>query len=94
MKRYHDEKHIIENRAKKYRHINGGWLGYSAPNTGERQSYEPAPGRYRKTLRCGGCTRARCQVCHSDKYPKRIPTRQELQAKKDLYDNVRARKED
>jgi len=25
-----------------------------------------------------GCGKTRCQLCHPEKYPKRIPTRQEL----------------
>jgi hypothetical protein len=80
MKRYHEEKHIIENRIRQRRQLNAGmesWLQ-------SLQRGRPAPavedGRYRKALRCGGCTRARCQVCHPDKYPKRIPTRKEQQA--------------
>ncbi|NDE16006.1 hypothetical protein EBZ80_13850 [bacterium] len=76
MKRYHEEKHIIENRVKRHRQINSVWLEFgSAANT----AFSRDPGRYRKTLRCSGCTRARCQVCHPEKYPKRIPTRQEKQ---------------
>lgn len=73
MKRYHDEKHIIDKRIKNYRLINAGW------------SPEPVikAGRYRKSLRCGGCGRARCQVCHPEKYPKRKPTKKEIQFKKD-----------
>ena len=84
MKRYHEEKHIIERRIKQYRNLHAGWLNYNVPNTGDRAAYQPTPGRYRKTLRCGGCTRARCQVCHSDKFPKRTPTRQEQQAWNEL----------
>lgn len=75
MKRYHAEKHIIENRAKQRRHLDAAFdIG---------SQYAPEPGRFRKTLRCSGCTRARCQVCHPEKYPKRIPTRQERQDYRD-----------
>jgi hypothetical protein len=73
MKRYHEEKHIIETRAKAYRLINAGW----APKP------VIAAGRYRKSLRCSGCGRARCQICHPEKYPKRKLTRKEIQFKKD-----------
>ena len=85
MKRYHEEKHIFENRIKKYKDVNAGWRSCGAANNG--LPYNPTKQdevwRYRKTLRVGGCGRARCQVCHSDKYPKRIPTRKELQARLD-----------
>jgi hypothetical protein len=73
MKRYHDEKHIIENRAKRYRQLNAGWL-LSATVT---------RGRFRKSARCAGCGLARCQLCHPEKYPKRKPTRKEQQARQD-----------
>jgi hypothetical protein len=83
MKRYHEERQIMENRAKKYRSINSGWLSYFVPNTGE-PAKQTEVGRYRKSLRCGGCGRARCQVCHSDKFPKRKLTQKEIQSKKDF----------
>lgn len=76
MRRYHEEKHIIENRAHQYKQL-GGYFGP------QHDRYVPPAGRFRKTVRCAGCTRARCQVCHPEKYPKRIPTRQEQQAKND-----------
>jgi len=79
MKRYHEEKHILENRAKKKKQLSASmdiWLQ-------SLQNGQPVPvietGRYRKTMRCGGCARPRCQLCHPDKYPKRIPTRKEKQ---------------
>lgn len=80
MKRYHEEKHLIERRAKLR-----GWLdrtlGFHPRNIEQ--------GRFRKALRCGGCGRARCQVCHSDKFPKRIPTRKERQSFYDFQDYKR-----
>lgn len=76
MRRYHAEKHIIENRASRYKQL-GGYLGP------QHDKYVPDVGRFRKTLRCAGCGRPRCQVCHPEKYPKRIPTRQEIQFNKD-----------
>lgn len=75
MKRYHAEKHILEKRAKQRRQLDVS-LGVNTP-------YKIAQGRFRKALRCSGCTRARCQVCHPEKYPKRIPTRQERQSYRD-----------
>jgi hypothetical protein len=36
-------------------------------------------GRFRKSNALG-CRRARCQLCHSYKYPKRLPARDELRA--------------
>lgn len=81
MRRYHEEKHIIENRFKKYRQINSSWLEFGSWR--EKANFDIETGRYRKSMRCGGCTRARCQVCHPEKYPKRIPTRKETQARYD-----------
>ena len=78
MKRYHEEKHIIANRLKRYKQL-AGWMGEVLDN-----KYVPTVGKFRKSLRCSGCTRAACQVCHPEKFPKRIPTRQELQARRDL----------
>ena len=75
MKRYHEEKHIIDNRVRKYKEI-AGWLDPSDTR------FLPDAGRFRKSLRCAGCGRARCQVCHPEKFPKRQPTRQEIQFKK------------
>ena len=80
MKRYHAEKHIIENRAKQRRRLD---LAFSVS-----PDYAPELGRFRKTLRCSGCTRASCQVCHPEKFPKRIPTRQEQQAQRDLHEET------
>jgi hypothetical protein len=75
MKRYHEEKHIIDNRVRKYKEI-AGWLDPLDTR------FLPDAGRFRKSLRCAGCGRARCQVCHPEKFPKRQPTRQEIQFKK------------
>lgn len=77
MKRYQEEKHIAENRVKLFKNL-GGWLGP------QHDRYVPDAGRFRKTLRCAGCGKARCQICHSYKFPKRQPTRQERQAQQDL----------
>lgn len=68
MKRYHEEKHIIDRRAAESKQM---W-GYESKNLS----------RYRKTH--NGCNKASCQLCHPEKYPKRIPTAKELQSKKDL----------
>jgi hypothetical protein len=68
MRRYHQEKHIIEKRRDEARRAHGGEYC--------------KPGRYRKTHI--GCNRVSCQLCHPEKFPKRIPTKQELQAQKDL----------
>ena len=72
MRRYHEEQHIIERRREEARRAHGG-------------EYHK-PGRYRKTHI--GCNRASCQICHPEKFPRRIPTRQEQQSKKELTDNV------
>lgn len=87
MKRYHEERHIAENRAKMRRTINAAMdvFDNSFPPDKPLIVYSrPDPvGRYRKAARCSGCGRARCQVCHPEKFPKRIPTRQEKQPWKD-----------
>jgi hypothetical protein len=75
MKRYHEELHILQGRAKKHKELQ---IVFDTIPV-----HSPDPGRFRKALRCGGCGVARCQVCHPDKYPKRIPTRQEQTAKRD-----------
>ena len=70
MERYHKEKHIMTRRAKLRQWLDRV-LGLKPRNI--------ESGRFRKTLRCGGCGKARCQICHSYKFPKREPTRQEKQ---------------
>jgi hypothetical protein len=77
MKRYHEEKHIIESRVKTYKRL----AGCFGPDDNK---FVPDVGRFRKTWRCSGCRQSRCYVCHSEKFPKRIPTRKEQQAKDDL----------
>ena len=67
MRRYHQEKHIIERRRAEAR----ARYGYDHGKTG----------RYRKTH--NGCNASACQLCHPEKFPKRIPTRQEQLAKRD-----------
>jgi hypothetical protein len=75
MKRYHEELHILQTRAKKHKELQ---IVFDTLTP-----HEPDVGRFRKALKCAGCGRARCQLCHPDKYPKRIPTRQEREAKRD-----------
>jgi hypothetical protein len=77
MKRYHEEKHIVESRLRKYKQLSG----YLGP---QNDQYVPKPGRFRKSLRCLGCGKARCQLCHPEKYPKRKPTRKEQQVNQDF----------
>lgn len=79
MKRYHEEKHIIERRVATYKQL-GGYLGP------QHDKYVPDTGKFRKALRCAGCGRSRCQLCHPEKYPKRTPTRHELQARRDFHE--------
>jgi hypothetical protein len=44
-------------------------------------------GRFRK-MRAFGCGRPRCQLCHSDKYPRREHTRQERLAALTFYEGL------
>lgn len=69
MKRYHEEKHIIDRRREEARRLYG-------------REYYAAHGRYRKTHL--GCNKASCYLCHPEKNPKRIPTHKEVQTKKEL----------
>jgi hypothetical protein len=78
MRRYHEEQHIIEHRAQLYRQLSS----YLGP---EQDGRAPKPGRFRKALRCSGCGRARCQVCHPNKFPRRVPTRKEKRPWGDGY---------
>lgn len=68
MKRYHEEKHIIDRRRQEARRLYG-------------REYD-TQGRYRKTH--NGCNKAACHLCHPEKNPKRIPTHKEVQTKKEL----------
>lgn len=86
MKRYHDEKHIIARRIKQRKQINAGMDAWRQSLQDGRPAHVIDDGQYRKALRCGGCNRARCQVCHPEKYPKRKPTRKEQQARQDERD--------
>lgn len=70
MKRYHEEKHIIERRMAEWLRIRG--------HACEK------PSHCRKTH--NGCNRSSCQLCHPDKFPKRIPTRKEQQTSYDPRD--------
>ena len=68
MKRYHEEKHIIDRRRDEARQLYGHEYG--------------THGRYRKSH--NGCNKTSCRLCHPEKHPKRIPTLKEIQTKKDL----------
>jgi hypothetical protein len=77
MKRYHEEQHIIDSRFRKYKQLSGDPLD---------TRFLPDAGRFRKSIRCLGCGRARCQLCHPEKFPQRIPTLKEQQAQYDWRD--------
>ena len=72
MRRYHEEKHIIARRIKTAQimvgHVYGEWSDANFK-----------PSRWRKTHT--GCNKASCYMCHPEKFPKRTPTRKELQNK-------------
>ncbi len=78
MQRYHAERTLMRKRASLRR--------MSDVASGLPSVAEPPAGRFRKALRCGGCRRTRCQLCHYEKFPKRIPTRREIQTASDLED--------
>ena len=65
MKRYHEERALMERRAKEYMTFGPGPKGNE-------------PGRFRKK-KPFDCGKSRCCVCNGElKYPKRKPTRQEI----------------
>lgn len=65
MKRYHEERALMERRAKEYMTFGPGPKGN-----------EPGRFRKRKPFDCG---KSRCWLCSGEaKYPKRKPTRQEI----------------
>ena len=77
MKRYHEEKHIVTRRVKQFKQL----AGHLGP---QDNKYVPTIGKFRKTQRCAGCRQSRCYMCHSDKFPCRVPTKQERLALQDL----------
>lgn len=74
MKRYHEEKHIILRRIKTAQIM-------VSHEYGEWSDANFKPSRWRKTHT--GCNKASCYMCHPEKFPKRILTRKEQQAKND-----------
>ena len=78
MRRYHAEVPLIRKRAAEYLR--------SITASGQAEAGGPPVGQFRKAWRCGGCCRSRCQLCHPEKYPRRLPTRREVQAARDLHD--------
>jgi len=85
VKRYQEEQHIIAKRVKRYRQLSGASLrGLSG------EDYMPTTGLFRKTLKCGGCRRARCHMCHPEKFPKRLLTRQEQHAQVRFREEVQS----
>jgi len=71
MQRYAQEKQRCAELAKKYAH---------------RWGYKIEPGCFRKSRRIGGCGKARCHLCHSDKFPKRKLTHQEIKSLYKFYE--------
>lgn len=72
MQRYSQEKHRCAELAKKY---------------AQRWGYKIEPGCFRKSVRVGGCRKARCYLCHSDKFPKRKLTPQEIKSQYKFYED-------
>lgn len=74
MKRAQEERHLAAQRQKMYVQ-----LVCTDTDAAEASAYSRRikTGRFRKSLRAGGCGNSRCQLCHPEKYPKRIPTLKE-----------------
>lgn len=82
MKRWHEEIHISKRNWRNHRnmHIESN-LWRNKPNPLEIDcTCDNQIGRFRKRD-AYDCGNARCQLCHSDKFPKRIITRQEYASK-------------
>lgn len=88
MKRYHDEINITKRNWLKHRrmHIDSNLNNHKFPG------YDPyevdcecdnQKGRFRKkdAFDCGN---PQCKICHSDKFPKREPTRKEIKSNLDF----------
>ena len=74
MKRYHQEKHIIDRRYKERKSLSISPISWTMP-----EKWSIQRGRYRKKhpLDCGN---TRCGICHSNKRFGHESTRQELAA--------------
>lgn len=73
MKRWHQEYGVMKKQLKLYKkyHMNGKCVGQK--------------GRFRKkkSMDCGN---PKCQMCHSNKFPKRLKTRKEIKSEIDYND--------
>lgn len=88
MKRWHEDYAVIRRQWRRHRrgHVESNKGRSQGDGPGQRRpGSDPAdvdcrcddqPGRFRKRD-AHDCGRARCQVCHGYKFPKREPTRQE-----------------
>lgn len=79
MKRWHDERRIAAERARVRRQ-------HSALPDEPRVNQV---GRFRKRTTLG-CGQPRCCGCHSDRYPVRVPTRQEIAARLKFSEDLRS----
>jgi hypothetical protein len=70
MKRAQEERHLAAQRQKMY-------VQLVCTDNAAAYGRRIKTGRFRKSLRAGGCGNSRCQLCHPEKYPKRIPTLKE-----------------
>jgi len=101
MKRWHKEWTIIQREWQKHRLIhvdfNKDWAVGFGPSQrcpgSDPQDVDCAcdkqAGRFRKKD-AYGCGNTRCWICHSDKYPKRKLSRQELVADLQLEEQTQA----
>jgi hypothetical protein len=101
MKRWHQDYRISYREWQIHRRQHVAVNVEASQGTGPRQKppgFDPFQvdcrcddqvGRFRKTD-AGDCGNARCLICHSGKFPKREPTRQELAADLTLKEEVHA----
>lgn len=95
MRRWHQDYATTFREWKKHHHNhveqNKEWVG-----AGQPINYDPwvidcpcdtQVGRFRK-IDAFDCGNTRCYVCHSDKYPKRHPTWQEIQSDLELVEEL------
>jgi hypothetical protein len=92
MKRWHQEISLITRQWKKHRqfHVDSNKTWTKEPGRDPDIADCPCDdqkGRFRKKD-AYDCGRPGCKVCHSDKFPKRIKTEQEINSDLDFKEQI------
>jgi len=80
MKRWHQEVHLTLREWKKYLRFHDRYNFVDC-------KYNKQKGRFRKKD-AGDCGNPRCYICHSDKFPKRDKTSQEIKFKMKMKEQI------